>query len=83
MKKRIDEAKSKGCDGVDPDNIDGYQNDSGFDMTEDDAVDFIRFMAQTAHEAGLAYGLKNGDDALVNRVVNVSQWEINEECESK
>ncbi|GIZ39533.1 hypothetical protein CKM354_000291400 [Cercospora kikuchii] len=80
MKKRIDEAKSKGCDGVDPDNIDGYQNDSGFDMTEDDAVDFIRFMAQTAHEAGLAYGLKNGDDALVNRVVDVSQWEINEEC---
>ncbi|KAM3415428.1 hypothetical protein BST61_g8952 [Cercospora zeina] len=80
MKKRIGEAKSKGCDGVDPDNIDGYQNDSGFDLTEGDAVDFIRFLSKTAHEADLAYGLKNGDDALVTRVVEFAQWVINEEC---
>ncbi|KAF2209424.1 glycoside hydrolase family 114 protein [Cercospora zeae-maydis SCOH1-5] len=78
--RRIGEARSKGCDGVDPDNIDGYQNDSGFDLTEDDAVNFVRFLSQTAHKAGLAYGLKNGDNALVVRVVEYSQWVINEEC---
>ncbi|KAI5370395.1 hypothetical protein Slin15195_G012710 [Septoria linicola] len=79
MKKRINEAKSKGCDGVDPDNIDGYQNESGFDLTLDDAVDFVRFLAQTAHDAGLTYGLKNGGE-IVDRVVDVSDWDINEEC---
>lgn len=79
MKKRIQEAKDKGCDGVDPDNIDGYQNDSGFDLTPQDSVDFVRFLAQTAHDHGLAYGLKNGGD-IVDQVVDVAEWCIQEEC---
>ncbi|KAI0414639.1 glycoside hydrolase superfamily [Xylaria grammica] len=76
---RIASAASKGCVGVDPDNIDGYTNKPGFDLTEDDTVDYVRYMAETAHSAGLAYGLKNGG-AIVDRVVDVAQWAINEEC---
>ena len=79
MKKRIELAVSKGCDGVDPDNIDGYENPTGFHLTKHDGVDYVNFLAKTAHDAGLSYGLKNGGEIL-ERVVDVSQWSINEQC---
>ncbi|KAI0878254.1 glycoside hydrolase superfamily [Hypoxylon argillaceum] len=79
MATRISSAASKGCVGVDADNIDGYENDSGFDLTAADAVDYVRYLADTAHAVGLAYGLKNGGD-LVDEVVDVAEWAINEEC---
>ncbi|KAI0199581.1 glycoside hydrolase superfamily [Astrocystis sublimbata] len=79
MATRIQNAADKGCEGVDPDNVDGYVNDSGFDLTEDDTVDYVRYLAETAHAAGLAYGLKNSG-AIVDRVVDVAEWAINEEC---
>lgn len=60
-------------------NIDGYNNDSGFPLTSDDAVDYVRFLAKTAHDAGLSYGLKNGGD-IVDRVVDVAEWSVQEEC---
>ncbi|KAF2967805.1 hypothetical protein GQX73_g5733 [Xylaria multiplex] len=79
MATRIASAASKGCVGVDPDNIDGYTNNPGFDLTEDDTVDYVQYLAKMAHDAGLAYGLKNAG-AIVDRVVDVAQWAINEEC---
>ncbi|KAI1293202.1 glycoside hydrolase superfamily [Xylaria venustula] len=79
MAARIASAAEKGCVGVDADNIDAYENDPGFDLTEDTAVDYVTYLAQTANAAGLAYGLKNGG-AIVDRVVNVAAWAINEEC---
>ena len=33
MQARLDVAKEKGCDGVDPDNVDGYDNENGLDLT--------------------------------------------------
>ena len=33
MAKRLDLAAQKGCDGVEPDNVDAYTNDSGFALT--------------------------------------------------
>ncbi|KAI1738408.1 glycoside hydrolase superfamily [Xylaria scruposa] len=79
MAARIQSASDKGCVGVDPDNIDGYTNNSGFDLTEDDTVDYVQYLAETAHAAGLAYGLKNSG-AIVDRVVDVAEWAINEQC---
>lgn len=79
MKNRLLLAASKKCDGVDPDNVDGYGNDSGFNLSQDDGVDYINFLASTAHSLGMAYGLKNAGD-IVDRVVNVSQWVIQEQC---
>ncbi|KAJ8126403.1 hypothetical protein O1611_g7238 [Lasiodiplodia mahajangana] len=46
---------------------------------EDDTVDYVRYLADTAHAKGLAYGLKNGG-AIVDRVIDVAEWAINEEC---
>lgn len=79
MAARIASAAAKGCVGVDADNIDGYTNDSGFDLTEADTVDYVRFLAQTAHDAGIAYGLKNAG-GIVDQVVDVAEWAVNEEC---
>jgi hypothetical protein len=34
MAARIQVAKDKGCDGVDPDNVNGYDNDNGLGFTK-------------------------------------------------
>ncbi|KAH8591154.1 glycoside hydrolase superfamily, partial [Bisporella sp. PMI_857] len=79
MRSRIALAKTKGCDGVDPDNIDGYNNENGLGLTSEGAIDFLTFLAAEAHGRGLAIGLKNGG-ALVNTVLGIMEWEVNEQC---
>jgi len=79
MKSRIQLAKSKGCDGVDPDNVDGYDNDNGLGLTASDAVEYIGFLADTAHALNLSIGLKNGG-SIVQNVIDLMQWEVNEQC---
>lgn len=76
---RIELAKTKGCDGVDPDNVDSYSVTTGFPLTSADAVDYITFMATEAHNRNVAIGLKNAGD-LVNATLAVMDWEINESC---
>lgn len=79
MTKRIELAKSKGCDGVDPDNVDAYNNANGLGLTTADAVDYLKFLAETAHARGLAIGLKNAGD-IVGAVLPYMEWEVNEQC---
>ena len=79
MSARFALASSKGCDGVDPDNVDGYDNDSGFDLTPSTAVDFLTFLAIGAHGYNMSIGLKNAG-AIVNATVDFLQWEVNEQC---
>jgi len=79
MQGRISKAQSKGCDGVDADNIDGYENPTGFGLTKADGVDYVEFLANASQAAGLLYGLKNGGDIL-SQVESVSAWVINEQC---
>ncbi|KAI9794228.1 MAG: hypothetical protein M1816_006154 [Peltula sp. TS41687] len=79
MKARMDLAVSKHCDGVDPDNVDGYDNDTGLSLSQNSAVDYIRFLADEAHARKLSIGLKNGG-AIVDRVLDKMEWEINEQC---
>ncbi|KAF7192788.1 hypothetical protein HII31_05887 [Pseudocercospora fuligena] len=81
MQQRLDTAAKKGCDGVDPDNIDAYENDGGgLGLTQDDAIDYINFLSGEAHKRGLAMGLKNGG-AIVSSVLNVTDYEVNEQCQ--
>lgn len=79
MKARLDLAVSKGCDGVEPDNVDGYSNSTGFPLTESDQLDYNRFLASEAHSRGLSIGLKNALD-LVPQLVSDFDWALNEEC---
>jgi len=81
MTERIEQAKNKGCDAIDPDNMDAYNNsdESGLDLTTDDAVDYMRFLADAAHSRGLAIGLKNAGD-IVEDVLPFVEFEVNEQC---
>jgi len=79
MKKRLDLARSKGCDGVEPDNVDGYQNKSGFPLTGADQLKFNKFLAAEAHKRGLSVGLKNDLDQVVALLPHFD-WALNEEC---
>lgn len=79
LKTRMELAKSKGCDGVDPDNVDGAFNDPGFDLTADTQLDFNRFLASTAHALNLTVGLKNDLDQIED-LVDVFDFAVNEQC---
>jgi hypothetical protein len=79
MRARMDLAKSKGCDGVEPDNVDGYDNDNGLKLTAKDQIDYNTFLAQYAHEKGLAVGLKN-DVEQVAALEPYFDFSVNEEC---
>jgi len=79
MKKRLDLAQSKGCDGVEPDNVDGYMNQTGFPLSSQDQLDYNGFLADEAHARGLSVGLKN-DLEQVQQLVAKFDWALNEEC---
>lgn len=79
MKKRLDLAKAKGCDGIEPDNVDGYTNKSGFTLTAATQLDYNRFLATEAHARGLAVALKNDVDQLDDLAGNFDMA-VNEEC---
>jgi hypothetical protein len=76
---RIDLCRSKGFDGVEPDNVDGYLNNTGFPLTARHQLAFNRWIARTAHDRGLAVALKN-DVEQVPDLVNDFDFAINEEC---
>ncbi|KAF2691981.1 glycoside hydrolase family 114 protein [Lentithecium fluviatile CBS 122367] len=81
MKGRIQMAKDKGCMGVDPDNVDGYQpdNNDGFGKPASAHASYVKFLASEAASLDLAIGLKNALD-LIPDVVDVVQFAVNEQC---
>jgi hypothetical protein len=79
MRARLDTAASKGCDGVEPDNVDGYDNNNGLGLTMADQLDYNTFIATEAHARGLSVGLKNAL-GLVPALVAKFDWALNEEC---
>ncbi|HSM13081.1 MAG TPA: endo alpha-1,4 polygalactosaminidase, partial [Thermoanaerobaculia bacterium] len=76
---RMDLAVAKGCDGVEPDNVDGYANDSGFPLTAGDQLVFNRWLAAAAHARGLSVGLKN-DLEQIPQLVESFDWALDEQC---
>jgi hypothetical protein len=79
LSARLDMAAQKGCDGVDPDNVDGYTNNSGFPLTAQDQAAYNVWIATQAHSRGLAAGLKN-DLAQVADLISFFDWQLNEQC---
>lgn len=76
---RMDLAVSKGCDGVDPDNVDGYTNNTGFPLTAQHQLDFNAALANAAHERGLAVSLKN-DIEQIGALLPYFDFAVNESC---
>ena len=79
MNKRLDLAVQKGCDAVEPDNVDGYTNDNGLSLTAADQLEFNRYIAKQAHARGLSVGLKNDLEQLDDLAPDFD-WALNEEC---
>ncbi|WP_461211675.1 endo alpha-1,4 polygalactosaminidase, partial [Desulfocurvus sp. DL9XJH121] len=61
---RLNLAVAKRCDAVDPDNVDGFGNETGFDITAEDQRAFNLWLAKAAHRRGLAIGLKNAAELV-------------------
>ncbi|MDT5190708.1 MAG: hypothetical protein QOI28_2959 [Mycobacterium sp.] len=79
MAARMDVCRTKGFDAVEPDNVDGYANESGFPLTADDQLRYNRMLARLAHERGLGVALKN-DPGQVENLVADFDFAVNEEC---
>ncbi len=79
LQKRLDLCKAKGFDAVDPDNMDGWQNRTGFPLTRNQQLAFNRWLARQAHLRGLSVGLKNAPD-LAPALVSAFDFTIVESC---
>ncbi|MDJ0752976.1 MAG: endo alpha-1,4 polygalactosaminidase [Ardenticatenaceae bacterium] len=79
MNARLDLAVSKKCDGVEPDNMTAFQNESGFELTPEDQLAYNIWLSEAAHERGLSIGLKN-DLNQIEELVDYFDWALNEEC---
>lgn len=79
MLTRLNLAKEKKCDGVEPDNVDAYANDSGFKISKRHQIIYNKWLAKSAHSRGLAIGLKNDLDQVL-QLVNYFDFAVNEQC---
>ena len=79
IEARMDLCKAKGFDGVEPDNVDGYANGSGFPLTAATQLDYNRFLAAEARARALSVGLKNDLDQIGDLVVSFD-WALDEQC---
>jgi hypothetical protein len=76
---RLDLARKKHCDAVDPDNVDGFSNDTGFAISRNQQAAFNRWIAEAAHARGLAVGLKNAAE-LVETLAGTFDFAVIENC---
>ena len=79
LSARFDICKDKGFDGVETDNVDGYQNNTGFTITAEDQLIFNRWLADQAHIRSLSIGLKNDPDQIPDLVTDFD-WLLLEDC---
>ena len=79
MAARLDMCKEKGFDAVEPDNMDGYKNRTGFPLKAADQLRYNRLIARLAHDRGMAVGLKNDLDQIP-QLVGDFDFAVNEQC---
>lgn len=79
MQARLDRCDHKGFDAVEFDNVDGYQNRTGFPLSGRDQLRYDVFLANQAHTRGMSAFLKNDIDQ-VETLLPYFDAELNEEC---
>lgn len=79
MTARLRLCRDKGFDAVEPDNIDGYTNDTGFPITDQEQLRYNRWLASEAHALGLSIGLKNDPDQTAD-LASDFDWALTEDC---
>ncbi|HVA02974.1 MAG TPA: endo alpha-1,4 polygalactosaminidase [Acidimicrobiales bacterium] len=76
---RVAKCAAAGFDAVDFDNVDGYENTTGFPLTATDQLTFNEDLASIAHSYGMSVGLKNDLDQL-GQLQSTFDFAINEQC---
>jgi len=79
MTKRFEMCKQKGFDGVDPDNIDGYTNKTGFPLTAKDQLAYDQWFASEIHSLGMLVGQKN-DPGQNDDLSSHFDFAVDEQC---
>lgn len=79
MTEWIAGCKSAGFDAVEIDNLDSYSR-SGGRLKEDDAVAFVRMLADAAHANGMAIAQKNSSELVSRKSEMGTDFVVAEEC---
>jgi len=79
MRARMDACKAKGFDVIDTDNINGYENNTGFNISRAESIRYIKWLAKEAHQRGMSFSLKNSE-SLIPDVINDVDMMQSESC---
>lgn len=79
LRDRIELCKAKGFDSVEFDNVNGFQNRTGFPLRGANQLEFNAWLANVAHENGLSVALKN-DGTQADELVEYFDWALVEQC---
>ncbi len=79
LERRFDLCARKGFDAVEPDNLAGWENRTGFPITRQDQLRFNRWVARQVHARGMAVALKN-DGGQAGELVGDFDFAIVEQC---
>ncbi|MEP6759098.1 MAG: endo alpha-1,4 polygalactosaminidase [Actinomycetota bacterium] len=79
MSARLDICRRKGFDAVEFDNVDGFQNGTGFPLKGAEQLRYNIFLANEAHARGMSAFLKNDIDQ-VKTLLPYFDAELNEQC---
>jgi hypothetical protein len=92
MGHRIDLAKTQGCDGIEPDNIDCFDNRDCWSTMTNPSVSsssqvktaqltYNKWLASYAHSQGLLIGMKNAI-SIIPDLVSTYDFAVNEQCQT-
>jgi hypothetical protein len=79
LERRFQICARKGFDAVEPDNVAGWENKTGFPLTAADQLNFNRWVARRGHALGMAIALKN-DPGQVHELLGSFDFAIVEQC---
>jgi hypothetical protein len=79
MKARFELCRHKHFDGVEADNVDGYENNTGFPIKAAQQLTYNRWLAATAHSLDLSIALKNDVDQAV-QLQPYFDYALDEQC---
>jgi hypothetical protein len=76
---RFQMCKNKGFDAIEPDNMDGYSNSSGFPLTAASQLSYNDWVADEAHALGMAVFQKN-DGEQASQLQSHFDGALDEQC---
>lgn len=79
MQDRLQKAVALGCDAIEWDDVDAWENGNGLGLGPNDQLNFNLFLANITHAANLSAGLKNDIDQIYV-LDDYFDWALDEQC---